>query len=288
MTDVVLRQSYLACRALTWRAAKNFRYAFLTLSRDRYDAMCALYTFMRVADDCSDDEAQSLPARRAAVRNWGNALSAGLAGAPSGPLMPAICDMIQRFQVPEQYLRDVLTGVARDLDPVALQTQAELDDYCYHVAGAVGLCCLHLWGFHDPAAIPLGIECGLAVQLTNILRDVGEDFALGRIYLPAEDLARFGYTTEDLARQTCDDRFRALMKHQADRAQAAYDHSAALLPLVDPGGRPILRVIRDIYGGLLREIVRRDYDVFRKKVRLPLRQKLSALVCGWWRGARLP
>jgi phytoene synthase len=288
MTDAVLRQSYLACRALTWRAARNFRYAFLTLSRDRFDAMCALYAFMRIADDCSDDLSLDVAGRRAAVLNWGNALSVGLAGAPTGPYMPAICDTVRRYRIPEPYLRDVLLGVTRDLDPVALQTQAELDDYCYHVAGAVGLCCLHIWGFHDPAAIPLGVECGRAVQLTNILRDVREDWELGRVYLPAEDLARFDYTTDDLARGIVDDRFRALMKFEADRAQAAYDHSAALLPYVDPVGRPILRVIREIYGGLLQEIVRQNYDVFRTKVRLPLRRKLSALVRGWWRGARLP
>ena len=142
------------------------------------------------------------------------------------------------------------------------------------MAGAVGLCCIHIWGFHDSEAVQRAIDCGTAFQLTNILRDVGEDAAAGRVYLPAEDLQRFGVTVEDLIAQRCDDRFRALMAFEAERAKSFYALAEQLLPCLEPHGRPIMKAMLQLYGGLLHEIERCHFDVFRQHVSLPRWRKL--------------
>lgn len=270
-----LPASYEYCRQLTRRTAHNFGYAFLALPRDRREAMNALYAFMRIADDCSDDTSLNLEERRTALTAWSTAFTAGLAGdAPAHPALPAVIDTVRRYSIPHRYFQDVLIGVARDMEPVAITTFAELEDYCYHVAGAVGLCCLSIWGIRHPDAIPRGIECGLAFQLTNILRDIREDRELGRVYLPAEDLARFDLTPEQLGTPAVAKRFQALMQFEVARAHEYYQRSEALFGLIDPVGQPILRAMRDIYRGLLHEIERRDFDVFSRRVSLPRWKKL--------------
>ena len=154
------------------------------------------------------------------------------------------------------------------------QTFDQLADYCYLVAGAVGLCCIHIWGFHGSEAVQRAIDCGTAFQLTNILRDVGEDATAGRVYLPAEDMQRFGVTVEDLIAQRCDERFRALMTFEAERAKSFYALAEQLLPCLEPHGQPIMKAMLQLYGGLLREIERRKFDVFGKHVSLPRWRKL--------------
>lgn len=270
-----LPASYEYCRQLTRRTAHNFGYAFLALPRDRREAMNALYAFMRIADDCSDDTSLNLEERRTALTAWSTAFTAGLAGeVPAHPALPAVIDTVRRYSIPQRYFQDVLIGVARDMEPVAIATFAELEDYCYHVAGAVGLCCLSIWGIRHPDAVPRGIECGLAFQLTNILRDIREDRDLGRVYLPAEDLARFDLTAEQLGTPAAAKRFQALMQFEVTRAHEYYRRSEALFGLIDPVGRPILRAMRDIYHSLLHEIERRDFDVFSRRVSLPRWKKL--------------
>jgi phytoene synthase len=270
-----LTASYEYCRQLTRRTAHNFGWAFLALPRDRRAAMNALYAFMRIADDCSDDLSLTLEQRRHALTEWSTQFAEALAGSASAhPALPAVIDTVKRYEIPPQYFQEVLVGVARDMEPVPIVTFAELEDYCYHVAGAVGLCCLSIWGIRDPQAIPRGIECGLAFQLTNILRDIGEDRALGRIYLPADDLSRFELTIKELGTPAARERYRALMQFEVQRAREYYERSEVLYGLIEPVGRPILRVMRDIYRGLLEEIERRDYDVFSQRVSLPKWKKL--------------
>ena len=155
------------------------------------------------------------------------------------------------------------------------QTFEQLADYCYLVAGAVGLCCIHIWGFHGGhEAIRRAIDCGTAFQLTNILRDVGEDAQAGRVYLPAADLSRFGVSVDDLSAQQYDDRFRALMEFEAERAKTFYASAEQLLPCLEPHGQPILKAMLQLYGGLLHEIERRKFNVFRRHVSLPRWRKL--------------
>ena len=183
--------------------------------------------------------------------------------------------MVARHRIPHEYLFAVIDGVELDLHPVEVATFEELERYCYHVAGAVGLCCIHVWGFRDdPAVKQLAIDCGLALQLTNILRDLAEDADRGRVYLPREDLDRFGYSADDLHRRVKDQPFRDLMRFEVDRAKTYYASGERLFDYLEPPGKPILRAMLDIYGGLLREIERRDFDVFSQRVSLPKWKKL--------------
>ena len=282
-------ESYDHCRQLARGTARNFYYSFLALPRDRLPGMCALYAFMRVTDDLGDsDEPQAF--RAAQLAEWRASLVRACETSQSElgqvesrqydhPVLPALADTVRRYGLPVQYLLDVIDGVEMDLQPVAYDTFARLADYCYHVAGAVGLSCIHLWGFHDTRALAAAIDCGTAFQLTNILRDVREDAARGRIYLPREDLDRFQLvagelTTHDPSRDRSDDRFRQLMQFEVSRAREYYARAQALFEYLDRPGKPILETMLRIYGGLLDEIERRDYDVFTRRVELSRWRKI--------------
>jgi len=286
-----LNQSYDYCRELTRRTAHNFRFAFLTLPEDKRRSMNALYAFNRITDDLGDEDNVPLELRRTRLHAWREALRVMLGEDPQiGPALTpdtsevgtffghpsqaAIADMMQRHHIPNEYLFAVIDGVEMDLGDVQMQTFADLQRYCYHVAGAVGLCCIHVWGFRNQDAIPLVIDCGLALQLTNILRDLSEDSDLGRVYLPREDLDRFGYSTDDLLNRVMNDRFQELMKFQIARTKSYYARAEQLFEYLEPAGRPILRTMLDIYGGLLREIERRRFDVYSRRVSLPKWKKL--------------
>lgn len=269
-----LEDSYEYCHVLTKRTARNFYYSFLTLPRDRFRAMCVLYAFMRVTDDLGDDETPGVD-RPAALSRWRTELLfAWNSGQCQHPVLPAVVDMLRNYRVPLQYLLDVITGVEMDLQPVAFDSFDRLADYCYHVAGAVGLSCIHLWGFHDERALPAAVDCGTAFQLTNILRDLQEDAARGRVYLPREDLLRFELTADDLTHGCQDERFQRLMKFEVARAREYYGRARALFECLDPPGQPIFDTMLRIYGGLLDEIERRRYDVFTRRVELSCGRKL--------------
>ena len=319
MSRTLLDDCYDHCERLTKRAAGNFYYSFCGLPAPQYRAMCVLYAFMRVTDDCGDTEHRSLPERVADLDAWQQSLTNVMRAdwsitdsrawpEPARLVLPAMREVAERFAIPHEHLFAVVRGVHSDLEfecvgfqasraasapglppfdivrgltpsgsPNVLarfQTFDQLADYCYLVAGAVGLCCIHIWGFHGDEATRRAIDCGTAFQLTNILRDVGEDAAAGRVYLPSEDLQRFGVTVEDLKLPRCDDRFRELMAFESDRAKTFYASAEQLLPCLEPHGRPILKAMLQLYGGLLHEIERRKFDVFRQHVSLPRWRKL--------------
>lgn len=272
---VPLEESFHYCRKLAQRTGRNFYYSFLTLPRPLLRDMCALYAFMRVTDDLGDDPSRSTGARREALRAWRRSLQDALNDVEfAHPVLPAMVDVQRRHEIPVDHLEAVITGVEMDLDPQGFETFEDLEFYCDHVAGAVGLCCIHIWGFCDPAAGERALDCGRAFQLTNILRDLGEDASMGRVYLPREDLLRFGYTADDLRRGRRDARFRDLMMFEIIRAREYYRRSLALHHQLDRPGRPILSAMLQIYGRLLDEIERRDYDVFSQRIHLPLPRKL--------------
>ncbi len=265
-----LEKSYAYCCSLTKRTARNFHFAFRGLPRETYRAMCVLYAFMRETDDIGDDEEQSIDVRRERLDDWERELTDVLDGASTDrPGMPALVEVVERHGIPPEHLRAVIEGVRSDLSPVTFATFEELNAYCYRVAGAVGLCCIHIWGFTDPRAEGAAVDCGTAFQLTNILRDLGEDARMGRVYLPAEDLERFGYTLEDIRSGCRDERFARLMEFEVTRAREYYTKSEALFDWLSPTGRPILRAMLRIYGGLLGQIERRGYDVYTRRVELP-------------------
>jgi phytoene synthase len=268
-----LARSYAYCERLARREAGNFYTAFRLLPRPQRLAMCALYAFMRVADDLSDAPGPAAQ-RRVPLDDWRRRLDRALAGHPSHLIHPGLEHAVRTYGIPRAYLDAVLDGVCMDLEPVRYDTFADLYRYCYHVASAVGLACIHVWGFDREEAKASAEAAGIAFQMTNILRDLAEDAARGRVYLPREDLERFGYTEEELRRGEHNDSFRALMRFEVERTRACYEAAGPLLGTLRPAGRAVFQVMSRTYRGLLEAIVRRDYDVFSARVRLSRWHKL--------------
>ena len=274
-----LEASYRFCRQIARARARNFYYSFLLLSRGQRDAMCAIYAFMRYCDDISEGEGAS----RTAIDHWREDLDRALAGQYTGnPLWPAFHDTVQRYKIPCHYFHEMIDGVSGDLEPRRIQTFDELYRYCYQVASVVGLTIIHIFGFESQDALKLAEKCGIAFQLTNILRDVREDCANGRVYIPADDIARFG---ADLSKH--DDRFVALMSFEAQRARDYYDQSRPLLSLVAPRSRASLWALIEIYRRLLTRIERSHYDVLARRIRVPTWEKLAILASAVLRPRRL-
>ena len=234
--------------------------------------MCALYAFLRHTDDLID-QAASPEWKTEAIEAWRLELDAAIAGRESRwPGLPAVADTIARYGIPVQLLYEVIEGVSMDIQPRTYATFADLTEYCYCVASVVGLCCLRIWGYDpdDGRADQLAERCGLALQLTNIIRDVRDDACEGRIYLPLEDLERFGVTPGELTvTGPPGERLRALLAFQAERALWYYDEARELAPLISAKGRPVFLAIVGTYRGLLERIVSRDYNVMESRVSLP-------------------
>jgi 15-cis-phytoene synthase len=279
------------CREIARREAKNFYYAFIALPMPRRNAICAIYAFMRKADDLSDDESIPSEERRSRLDAWLKDWRSASGGAQtSDPVFIAVRDATARFAIPLSLLDELVSGVTMDLDRAesgeadTYATFADLYRYCYLVASVVGLVCIRIFGYTDPRAEKLAEETGIAFQLTNILRDVAEDAERNRIYLPVEDLAKHGVTLESLLHRAsgkpASDKERALLKEIAQRAENYYRSAEKLLPYIDAESRPALRVLVAIYHALLKRIERADYDVFSRRASVPLRQKLGILMVG--------
>jgi phytoene synthase len=272
-----LARSYTYCERLARREAGNFYIGFRVLPRSQRLAMCALYAFMRIADDLSDEPGRAGD-KREKLAAWRGHLERALAGHYVHPIHEALHHAVQSFRVPRRHLEEVLDGVEMDLEAVAYKTFDDLRVYCYRVASAVGLACIHVWGFSDERAKIHAENAGLAFQLTNILRDLGEDAARGRVYLPCEDMDRFGYDSERLRRGERDESFRALMRFEIGRARHFYEQAWPLVPLLSRAGRAVFLVMARTYSGLLDVIEQRDYDVFSRRISLsPWRKTLLAL-----------
>ena len=290
MTDTAhLKTSIQHCLHIARHSGSNFYLAFYSLPRDQFQDMCVLYAFMRHTDDLGDDESKSLEERRSAVSLWRDELQQALDGNPSHEILPALADMAARRELPARYLFEVIDGVESDLEPRDFETFDELNDYCYQVAGAVGLCCLHIWGFdRTDEAIRKAIQTGTAFQLTNILRDLREDQSRDRLYLPVQDLEQFGYTAEELQALALTPAFRELMKFQIERARGYYEVAKTLSPHLSPTGKRILKAMIRTYEEILDQIEKADYDVFSKRIRVSRTKKLAVLCrClfeGWTAG----
>lgn len=298
MTTISLDESIDWCRAHTKRAATSFYYAFKTLPRRKRIGFEVVYAFMRHSDDISDgDTVPDGPELRertaAAIRDWRERLQRGLDGDLGvHPCMPALVHVLEDFAIDPKHLFDLIDGTEQDMTKTRFATWDEVRDYCYLVASTVGLVSIRLFGLRDDSAAgwsraePLAITNGYAFQLTNILRDVAEDLERDRIYLPQEDLGRFGLTEADLIAPTDDPRFRDLMRFECERAEALYSASRELVGLVADDARASLRTMRGIYHGILDSIVAQDYDVYSQRARVPLRRKLGIAARSWlgWGG----
>jgi len=292
-TESQLHMAYSVCRGITRSRAKNFYYGFLVLPKRKRRALCAIYAFMRRCDDIADDPSLSAADRRQRLDAWVDAFHAALAGLPTDdPILLAITDAQRRFAISVGLLDQLAFGTAMDTEepnadpavpsrPIQYRNFQELERYCYNVASVVGLVCIRIFGYNDPAAEPLAEQCGLAFQLTNIIRDVKEDAAFGRIYLPEEDLARFGLSPADLATSPDLARVRPLLKLEAERAFENYRAADELIPLIQEDSQPALWVLVTIYRSLLEKIVRLNYDVFTRTVSLSTREKLTILSKGF-------
>lgn len=283
----LVRRSYRYCEQIARTKAANFYLAFCLLPRPQYRAMCALYAFLRIADDLSDEPGEA-ERKRTTIELFRRQLDLALAGTSQPPLFPAVADMVHAYRIPHEYLHAALDGVAMDLDVSSYATFDYLYRYAYRVASAVGLSCIHIWGVYGEQAKKYAEAAGIAFQLTNILRDLAEDASRERVYLPREDMERFGYSVEALKRGERGPAFEALMTFEANRARAYYDAAGPLAELLDPPGRAVFLVMLRTYRGLLELIVASGFDVFSQRVRVSrwfkLWQVLRALPvrCGIW------
>jgi phytoene synthase len=293
-----VEQSFAHCRATARSRARNFYYSFLLLPREERDAMCAIYAFMRHCDDITDDvpaahgivRAPSSDERAAMLDGWNAAFQNALAGRyGSDPILPALHHTIAKYRIPPEYCVELMKGVRRDLSPQRYQTFDELYRYCYQVASVVGLTTIHIFGYESEAALPLAEKCGIAFQLTNILRDIPEDAGLGRLYLPEDELRRFDLRPEDLLQARPGARFDEFMEFQWARANCYYEEAAPLLGMVRPACRPALWAMVAIYKGILQRIRRMGYDVYAARARLTAAEKtwivLRAARSRWVGGA---
>jgi len=276
MTD--LETSYATCRRIARSRARNFYYSFVLLPKAQRNAICAIYAFMRHCDDLSDDPQAGVEPRQA-IEAWRREMDAALEGRfGENPLWPAFHDTARRYKIPPVYFHEMIEGVLSDLGPRRIRTFDELYRYCYQVASVVGLTVIHIFGFKGAEALPLAEKCGVAFQLTNILRDVREDAGRDRLYLPAEDLERFRVEVRDLVEGKRTDEFVGLMEFEAHRARAYYTESEPLVDMVDPNSRASLWALIEIYSRLLGRIEKTNYDVLSHRVELSGREKLRIIL----------
>ena len=298
--------AYAFCREVARREAKNFYWAFRALPRHKSDAMCAVYAFMRKADDLADDESLSLEARRVAMAEWTAAWRQSRGAATAEPLFVALNDTQQRFGISDELLEQLVAGTTMDLQPnlpgtvfvtestiardgtsvereyMSYDTFEHLYRYCYLVASVVGLVTIRIFGYREGAgAEDLAERTGVAFPLTPILRDVGEDAQRGRLYLPQGDLHSCHASMQEVIRaaggDTVSSATQAVLRREIERAQDYYRSGFELIPLIDKDAQPAMRGLVTIYHRLLERIARDPSAVFRERVSVPTVEKLGIL-----------
>lgn len=275
-----LESAYAECQAITRKEAKNFYYAFLTLPTDRRRAIAVVYAFCRHCDD-SVDEQGAVEIKLARLAEIRGDLEKTYSGSATAPVFLAMTDVAQRYEIPQEYFQDVISGVESDLVKNRYQNFHELRKYCYQVASVVGLICLQIFGYRDPRAKDYAIDLGLAMQLTNIARDVQEDLVMNRVYLPQDEMARFGYTEGDLHAGIVNEPFTNLMRFQAQRAKEYFNSGFQLLPYLSFRSRACPAVMGQLYCKVLERIESADYDVLHHRVSLSKPQKIRVMAQTW-------
>ena len=269
---ISVEESYSRCVEIARARAKNFYYSFWVLPKQKRLAMCAVYAFMRECDDLSDEAG----ATRSALDGWRQQMEIALDGGEAeSPIWLAFADAVHRYKIPRAYLYDMIEGVTSDLSFSQPQTFQDLYQYCYRVAGVVGLTITHIFGFQSAKVLEMAEKCGIAFQLTNILRDVGEDAGLGRSYLPVELMRQYQVRDEDLKRGEVSPRLHALLEDLGKRARDYYQFSRPMIEMVDRDSRSSLWALIEIYSRLYRRIEGSGFEVLRARHRLPTWEKLS-------------
>jgi phytoene synthase len=281
MAAIDVEIGYQESREITRREAKNFYYAFLTLPHERRRAIYVAYAFCRYCDDAVDT-AESVDQKMATLESLHASLNDAYTGCTSDPLFLALADVADRHDIPEEYFKQVIHGVESDLTKVRYQDFEELRSYCYQVASVVGLICLQIFGYKDDSAREHAIDLGLAMQLTNIARDIQEDLGLGRIYLPQDEIARFGYSEEALEAGIVNESFIDLMRFQAQRARGYFDSGFKLLPYLSPRSRACPAVMGQLYSKVLQRIEEAEFDVFQHRISLSKTEKLRVTAQTWF------
>ncbi len=291
--ELQLNTAYSVCRHIARASAKNFYYGFMLLPRRKRNALSAVYAFMRHADDLSDDPGMAPLERRAKLTEFIDSYHRSMeTGRTDDPVFLALKDSQQRYKIPMELLDQLVAGTEMDVREggeqsdrplVVYRTFEELYGYCYHVASVVGLVCIRIFGYRDPAAEKYAEQLGIAFQLTNILRDVKEDAAMSRVYLPEEDMQRFGVSADELASGVPLEKLRPLLAFEAARAREFYVSAERLLPLIEEVSQPALWAMVEIYRGILDRIELKLYDVYTERVRLSVSDKLKILVKGFWK-----
>jgi phytoene synthase len=291
-----LSHAYAVCRGISRRAAKNFYYGFMVLPAEKRNALSAVYAFMRHADDISDEPEVDPQLKRQKLNEWLESAKAVFAGkATDDPVLMALGDAQRKFKIPPELFEKLVYGTSLDLDIPAASAEApailcntfeDLKEYCYYVASVVGLVCIRIFGYEDSKAEFLAEDCGLAFQLTNIIRDVKEDASMGRIYIPEEDLVRSKLTAANFSSTLLQDpaqaqQLRPALEFEAERARKYYESAKWLMELIEEDSRAALWVLVEIYSRLLQKITDRRYDVLTERVRLTLWEKLKVLSRGF-------
>jgi len=300
--SALLASSYDACYRVAREASSNFVYTFLLLPKPKRDALTALYAFNRLVDDVSD-EAADLAAKQRDLARWRTAIDQAITGSDQifdgnaamdspaetltgAEILPALADTVNRYKMPARYLHDLISGAEMDLTVRSYASFPRLKEYCYRVAGTVGLTCTHVFGFKDPRALDLAEKLGLAFQLTNIIRDVAEDYRLGRVYLPEDDLAHYKVSPSDFGKGESSLGIHELLRFEADRAWQNYEEGAALFSLIDADSRPALWLLVHTYSALLSRIEALDFAVFGHRVKLSKAEKMMFIAKARFGGAK--
>jgi len=281
-----LESAYEACRTITRREAKNFYYAFLTLPVAKRRAIYAAYAFCRHCDDTVDEET-STDAKLKALSDLQANLDSTYSGSASSPVYVALADVARNYDIPQEYFQEIILGVESDLVKDRFQNFDELKEYCYRVASVVGLICLQIFGYEDDRAKEYAVDLGLAMQLTNIIRDVREDLDMGRVYLPQDEMARFGYSEDDLRNGVRNEAFLELMRFQSQRAREYFDRGFKLLPYLSRRSRACPAVLGALYSKVLDRIEASDYNVLESRVSLSKAEKIG-ITAKTWLGSMLP
>ena len=277
-----LELAYAQCRSIAKREAKNFYYAFVTLPERKRRAIYAVYAFCRLCDDAADEDISTgeKVRRLGALRED---LSTAYSGDPKGPVFTALADAATTFAIPEEYFQEVVSGVETDITKTRYEDFDELRTYCYRVASVVGLICIQIFGYSDSSAKKYATDLGLAMQLTNILRDIKEDLDRDRVYLPLSEMRDFGYTLDQLKSGTLNQPFKRLMEFQAQRAREYFTSGFKLLPLLSPRSRACPAVLGEIYSRILDRIEAQDFNVFNGRVGLTTSEKYLVTARTWIR-----